>query len=215
MGRKRRIVAVFTFSDKVLQFIGDVQALIESLTTAPGNTKVTIPPATLTLVTGHIGDLVAAQATAESREDGTAADRDIAWDILETDVRDLVFIVQAAANLAADETEAIAIIQACGLRVKNKGVFVKADIEVRVDADVQGLVHLISKAADRKFRAAYEWQYSANNVAFSPLKITTKSRTTWLSGLQPGNKVYVRKRVIIGDMPGPPNWSQVVSVYII
>jgi hypothetical protein len=215
MTLKKRLIAVFPISTKVGKFIGDLQAFIESLTTTPGNTKVTIPAGDITTINGHIGDLVAAQATAQSREDGTAADRDITLEVCKKDARDLERIVQKAADAAPDAVEALAIIQACGLRAKSRGVFVKPDIAAKMDPDVPGLVKLTSKAADPGVHASYEWQYSSNGISFATIKTVTKSRTTWISGLAAGTKAYFRKRVITVDVPGGPAWSQVVFVYII
>ena len=215
MAKKKHVVAVFTNSNSVPQFISDVNALKESLTTPPGSMHVTVPPTDITQLTTDVATLTAAQATADSGEDGTAADRDIAWDVVLTDVRSLVQIVQKAADVAADEATSIAIIQSCGLRVKSRGVFVKPDFAVKLDKVVTGLVHLISKAAPAGTRASYEWQYSANGVTFNTIKITTKSRTEWLSGLAQGTKAYFRKRVITEDVAGAPAWSQVVTIYIV
>lgn len=215
MAKKKHVVAVFTFSENVPQFLDDVNAFKQSLTTAPGNTHVTVPAADITQLTDDVADLVAAQALAASGEDGTAADRDVAWDVVITDVRGLVQIVQKAADVAATEEVAIAIVQGCGLRVKSRGVFVKPDFAAKLDKNVQGLVKLVSKAAQKGVRASYEWQHSANGVNFTTIKITTKSRTTWLSGIAPGTKAYFRKRVIIEDLAGPPVWSQIVSLYIV
>jgi hypothetical protein len=215
MTLKKRLIAVFPISTKVGKFIGDLQAFIESLTTTPGNTKVTIPAGDITTINGHIGDLVSAQATAQSREDGTAADRDIALEVCKKDARDLERIVQAAADAAPDAVEALAIIQACGLRARSRGVLLKPDLAAKMDPNVSGLVKLSSKAADQGVRASYEWQYSANGVSFTTIKTTTVSRTTWISGLAPGTKAYFRKRVITADIPGGPAWSQVVFVWIV
>src|ERR1051325_2576280 len=177
MAKKKHVVAVFTINDNVPQFENDVNTLKEALTTPPGNTRVTIAPAVITQLETDMAALQQAQADLENGKI-TAADRDIALDVVKTEVRGLVATVQTAADNAPDEQTSIAVIQDCGLRAKSRGAFVKLDIEVKNDGTSSGVIHFISKAARAGVKAAYEWQYSLNGINFPPVKIWPASRTT-------------------------------------
>ncbi len=214
MARKKHVTAVFTVSDSVPQFMDDANALKTALTTAPGNTYVTIPPADITQFETDMTTLTAKQGLAEKGTEGAAGERDQAMDVVENTIRDWVRLVQNAADDAADEETAITIVQACGCRVKVRGVFVRPDFTVKLDKNIQGLVRLRSKAGPKNKPAIYEWQYSPNGVSFTTIKTTHKSYYAWLSGLAPGAKAFFRKRVSISDEPGEPAWSPVISIYI-
>lgn len=214
MTLKKQVQAIFKFSRSVAQFISDVRAFIESLTTTPGNTYVTIPPATITTIDGHIDALEQDEATAQSGEDGTAATRDLSWNVVRRDVRGLVRTVQDVVDGAPDETTAVAIVQACGLQTRQTTPRTKPDFAVTNDKNVSGLLHLVSKAAPRTVKASYEWQSSPNGVTFTTIKITIQSRTTWASGATPGTKMYFRKRIITNKDIGTPSWSQTVNIII-
>src|SRR5687768_10078472 len=118
MSTEKHIVAVFTISESVPEFIDDANAFKQSLNSAPGNTYVTIPPADFTQFGVDMTALVDAQATAGSGEEGTAAARDLKLKPVKVWVRKWVRTVQDAADEAVDEATSIAIIQGCGLQVK-------------------------------------------------------------------------------------------------
>src|SRR5690606_17955462 len=114
----------------------------------------------ITALEGDVSALLVAQAKANSGEDGTAAARDTAWDTVITGVRQLVRVVENAADLATSEPEAVAIIQGCGLTVRGKTSSVKPEIDAKSDLHVSGKIHLTSKAAPAGITASYEWQMS-------------------------------------------------------
>lgn len=215
MSTRKHIIAIFTYSKSVPVFMNDVNTFKQALTSAPGNTFVTIPPATITDLETHLTTLTDAEAEVNLGRDGAAAIRDIAWDVVKNDVRDLVRIVQQAADNAVDEATSTAIILACGLKKRKAGNFVKPDFSVKNDRVVSGMVRLASKAAARGVKAAYEWQSSPNGVTFTTFAIGTKSRITYLPGVLAGTKMYFRKRVITNKDEGPASWSQIVIIFII
>lgn len=214
MAIRKRILAIFTYSKVVMQFIGDANAFITALTTAPGNTFVTIPPATITTVQGHIATLTADEATAAGGGEGTADIRDQSLEVVITDIRGLQATVQLAADGAASEAEAVTLVHSCGLKTRKVSARVKPDFAVKNDREFSGLLHLVSKAANRGTVASYEWQSSPNGINFTQIKITTQSRTTWLTGLAPGTKVFLRKRVITNKDVAPATWSQTVVIIV-
>src|SRR5688572_24368209 len=103
MSIKKRLIAVFVISRKVAVFIDDLTALMAKLTTAPGNTFITLAPAIVTAINGRLANLVTAQATAATRAQGTAAARDVVLVTCINDVNMLKAEVQLAADDAADD----------------------------------------------------------------------------------------------------------------
>lgn len=216
MALRRHIVAIFKFSKSVPVFMVDVQAFKIALTTAPGNTHVTIPPATITELETHLATLSSDEAKSATKGIGLAVTRDLSWDVVIKDVRDLVRIVQQVMDNAPDEQHAIAIAHACGLKTKAKGIHVKSDLTVSNDAGGAGLLRLVSRAAGKNINAAYEWQSSFNGVAFTTFKITIESSTLWTSNAAPGTKMYFRRRIIVSEKKGGMlSWSQIVFVIVI
>src|ERR1051325_3051034 len=114
MAKKKRVVAVFTINNSVPLFENDVNTLKEALTTPPGNTRVTIAPAVITQLETDMAALQQAQADLENGKI-TAADRDIAVDVVKAEVRGLVATVQTAADngkiTAADRDIALDVVK--------------------------------------------------------------------------------------------------------
>ena len=177
---------------KIVQLIGDNPGYFAT------------PSPALATVTTHINDLQTAQTLAETRVAGSAAARDLAYDVVQDDLHGLLNYVQTIADNAADEPTAIAIINASGFDLKNKGVRVKPDLKAE-NGDVSGSVKLTAKSEDK--RAAYQWQMSPDNTNWSDLEPTLQAKT-FVDGLTPGNKVNFRYRAVVKS--GPTSWSNSV-----
>lgn len=214
MADKPHVIVVFTFSKSVPVFVSDVNALKDAVTTAPGNTRVTIAAGDITQLGTDLTALETAQAKVDNRM-GNAADRNLAWETVKVDVRAIVLAIQAVADEAPDEETAIAIAVDCGCRAKVQGVFVKPIIDAKNDKTVSGLIHLSSVAPDESSRFALEWQMSNNNTAFTTVKTTTETRTTYQTTVAVGTKLYFRRRFILPEAKGgTQGWSQVVFVVV-
>jgi hypothetical protein len=74
---------------------------------------------------------------------------------------------------------------------------------------VSGTVNLIAKAAARS--AAYEWQYSIDQKAWTTLPLTLQAKTG-VSGLTAGTTYYFRVQPVVRS--GAENWSQQVSLLV-
>lgn len=201
-------MAVFLISKlrKLGSFIAKVQNIVLEITNH--STIFVTPAPPLATVTGDIAALEAAESLALTRAHGTAAARNLKYDVVVNDIRALQRYVQDLADMADSEAEAIAVIQASGFNLKVNGVHVKPDLEVK-NGTVSGTVKLIAKAAAN--RASYNWQQSTNNQAtWTDLPPTLQAKTT-VSGLTVGARVFFRFRPVIKG--GAGNWSQ--SVWII
>ena len=214
MAFKKRIIAVFTVSRKVAVFIQDMQALMLALTTAPGNTYLTLAPALVTAINARIATLVAGEAEAAKRTEGAAATRDIALAAVVNDASMLKAEVQLAANAGADVDVAKQIIQGCGMKVKTTSPRTKPDFTVTNVANTQGMLRFSSKAADKGKVASYVFQTSNNGINFTTVVVSTKSAVNWVSGAAPGTKLYCRKQVITNKDTGVPPYSQTVIVLV-
>lgn len=215
MSKKKHILAIFEFAPSIPKLIADVKALKVKVTTAPGNTRILLDPAKVNAWQGHIDDLDAAEALVKQKGEGYAADRDLALETVKTDTRLVVANVQAAADLAPDEVTAKAIIEDCGCRVRRVAVRAKPEVDAKNVKGESGTLLLISKAVKPKFRPSYEWQKSLDGTNFATFKTTPYARIKWVSGLEPGTKVWVRKRVITNKDVGDPTWSTAVSVIVL
>ena len=210
MGKKKHVVAIFKFSPSIPQFMLDALSFKNKLTTPPGNTRVTVDPLAITNFGNHLDALKDAETNVKPGGNIPAADRDEALEVVKTDVRGFVALVQLAANAAPDELTSVGIVEDCGLHVRKVTARAKPDIEAKPDKKQSGLITLISKAADKKLAASYEWQSSADGINFTQVKVTTRSRYKWVSGLAAGTKVYLRKRVITNKDVTDPSWSQII-----
>ncbi len=214
MAYKKRIIAVFAISRKVSQFISDMQELMLKLTTAPGNTYITLAAGVVTAINGRIATLVADEAAAGTRAEGTAATRNISLAAVVNDANMLKAEVQLAADSAANEEAARQIVQGCGMRVRTANPRTKPDFAVTNVANTQGMLRFASKAADRGVVASYIFQTSNNGINFTTAVVSTRSSVNWVSGALPGTKIYCRKQVITNKDTGVPPYSQVVLVLV-
>jgi hypothetical protein len=204
---KRRPVAVFLISKfrKIGDFIIEMKAIVHNILTDPNGYFTTPVPAT-TVVDGDITELEKAQTLAKTRAAGTAAARDLKYDIVIGDKNKWLFYVQGLADASADEATAISIIQASGFNVRVNGKITKAPLAAK-NGPVTGEVKLIAKAEAN--RASYQWAKSSDNgVTWEELEPTLQAKTL-VTGLTPGKSMAFRYRAVIKT--GPLNWSDAVT----
>ncbi len=214
MPKRRRIQAVFAISKSIPQFMADGAALKTALTKARATKYVTIAPAYITALENNLAQLAVKQAIVAKRKQGSRAVRDIVLSDVIRKVRHLVRIVQQAMDEAADITEAVAIAQSCGIKVRKPRVLTIPDTEVRKDEKHEGLVHLISKAKHKRDNARYIWEVSSNKRTFTRIKVTHKSRTTWQTDVAPGTKLFFRKGIISRRTKEELVWSQTIAFVV-
>jgi len=205
---KKRPIAVFLA--KNFRRIGDYILKAKAIVLDLGNNLVFFPTPTPPLpgVTTDIGKLETAQTLADTRVVGSAAARDIRYNITNTEIHGLLNYVQTQADNAIDETTAIAIINASGFSLKVNGVHVKPPLAVK-QAAATGSVILTAKSAGN--RASYDWQMSTDGTTWTDLESTLQAKTT-VSGLTVDVRTYFRFRAILPD--GTGSWSALVSIVV-
>jgi hypothetical protein len=167
------------------------------------------PSPTLASVTTHVDDLEAAESVAQTHVTGSAAARDLKYDIVLDDLHGLQGYVQKVADNSADEPTAIAIINASGFGLKVRGIRVKPDLKLEY-GDVSGTVKLIAKSAGA--RSSYQWQTSADGLAWTDLPPSLQAKTS-VTRLSPGTRISFRYKAITKD--GPGDWSNSVSIIVL
>lgn len=191
---------------KINDFIAKMRGI--SLNMANNVAVFATPSPSLATFNTNIDDLEDAEAATETRLRGSVQARDQAYDLVLDNVHNLLNYVQNLADNAADVDDALEIIALSGFDLKNQGVRVKSDFEVR-NAALSGSVELIAKAVS--YRAAYEWQMSTNSTTWNPLPTTLQAKTT-VSGLTKGATVYFQYRPVVKE--GEGNWSQIVAISV-
>ena len=205
---KKRPLAVFLIRNfrRIGVFILKAKAIVLDITNSPGFFGTPDPP--LATVTLDIGALESAETTAETRVVGSAAARNLKYDVVLTDIHGLENYVQNQADNAVDEATAIAIINASGFSLKVNGVHVKPPLAVK-NSPVSGEVILTGKSAGK--RASYDWQMSTNGTTWTDLSSTLQAKTK-ASGLTLDVRTYFRFRAILPG--GTASWSASVSIVV-
>jgi hypothetical protein len=155
-----------------------------------------------------VDDLEKAEAKAKTHVTGSAAARDLEYDVVLKDVHGWQGYVQGLADNAVDEATAIAIINASGFDLKNRGVRVKPPLSVKqlVNTDV---LMLTAKSAGK--RASYQWGQSADGITWTDLPVTLQAKTT-VSGIASGTKLFFRVRAVLKS--GTTTWRATVSIIV-
>ncbi|MEP7169705.1 MAG: hypothetical protein ABI855_10080 [Bacteroidota bacterium] len=205
----KRPLAVLSL--KKINRIGDfmlfVRTLLLNILNHPLFFVTPVPvPAT---VTTDVDKLDEAQTIAKTRVTGSASARDLKYDIVLTEVYGLQSYVQGLADIAPDEATAIAIINASGFGLKNRGVRVKPPLAAR-QGSIGGSIDLIAKSAGK--RVSYEWQSSSDTITWTDLPVTLQAKTK-VTGLTSGTRIYFRFRAILKD--GVTSWSAFVSIIVL
>jgi hypothetical protein len=165
------------------------------------------PSPTLALLTTNIGKLEAAEALAKTRAPGAVSARDIVYDLLLTNQRNILIYVQQQADLGATELVSINIIQSAGLDVQLNGKHVKPPIAAKSG---NNQVKLIAKAVE--FAGSYNWDISSDlGKTWTNITTTTQASYT-VKGLTTGDILQFRVRAILPAGPNP--WSIAVSAVV-
>ena len=205
----KRPIAVFLINKT--RRIGDFIIKVRGILTSIGDNApiFSTPVPTIASVNVHLDELDAAEAKAQTRARGTAAARNLQYELVLQDVRDLMSYVQKLADSSADESTAIAIIQSSGFSLKVNGVYIKPPLEAK-NGNVSGTILL--RAALGGKRGSHEWQISLNNQNWTGLPPTTKA-STQVDNLTRLSVQHFRHRLITNR--GPEEWSQSVSVVVL
>jgi len=200
-----RVVATISLPTK----IGDkITKFGEFVLLCTANPNVTFTTAFLNVVSGHITDLIDAEAAAKTRGAGLVSTRNGKLAIVMNDIYSMQMTVQAKVN-TVDAVTGITTVTSTGFKVKQHGIRVKPDLEVRNIKGQAGNLLLIAKAAGK--RASYQWQVSSNGINWTDLNPSLQAKTTY-TGQTSGAKLYFRKRAVIKT--GPTSWSQVFVIIV-
>ena len=202
MTKRKHVNAIFTYDPNVSQFLSDAGTFYNIISTAPGNTWVTIPPASITAAQANITAARTAENNVGTGARGLADARDLAVGLVITDVRNFVGIVQTAANNAVDVATATTIVTECGLHTRKQTSKTKAGFTVGFDTSSAGLLSISFKAAAKGLRACYEIQESLDGINWLTVKTSTDARYTYAHGKPTGTKLYYRGRVILSELNG-------------
>ena len=180
------------------------QSIATSLTNNPSFPTPNPPIATLL---ADIQALSAAEAAVLSRTKGAVETRDAKLAIVRADLDSLKAYVQGVAGVAGLANASV-VIASAGMTARKVTLHDKAALEAR-DGSVSGTVNLVAKAVARS--AAYEWQYSIDQKAWTTLPVTLQAKTG-VSGLTPATTYYFRVQPV--TRTGTENWSQVVALIV-
>jgi hypothetical protein len=202
MKKRKHVSAIFVYNENVSQFLTDALAFIIALSTAPGNTVVTIAATAITAARNHITTAQNAETNVASHTIGTADARDVAVNQVVTDVQNFVAIVQTAANNATDVATATTIVTECGLVTRKPASKSKPSFAAKNDSKVSGLFDFIYKAAGKGVHACFETQESIDNINWVTIKTSPDSRYSFAHGKPVGTKVWLRGRMILSEKKG-------------
>ena len=196
-------MVAFNCEEAMGKFITQAEAIVLQMS---GSAYFATPPIPYLTVSGHIDDLAAAQAVVKKRATGTAAARNIVYNIVKKDLQEYQIYVQSLADKAAESTDAIAIIKASGFSLKATGIRIKPPLRAK-QGTATGEVKLFGTAPGT--RSKYNWQISVNEGAsYSDLPSTLIAKTT-VSGLSSVKSLF-RFRTLSKD--GLSEWSVAVSI---
>lgn len=190
---------------KISTYIEFMQAVVLNITDHP-IIFVTPSPA-LAGVTTRLNALETAQTLAQTRVQGSAAARDVAYNTSLDDMLGLKAYVQTLADNSISEDVAISVIEASGFGLKNHGVRVKPPLAATQFNDSS--VKLVAKSAGSK--ATYEWRQSINGTDWTLLPVTLIAKAI-VSGLNPGTRYYFQVRSLTRDGFSP--WSSFVTIIL-
>jgi hypothetical protein len=202
MKKPKHTNAIFNFDTNVSKMLNDASAFYIAISTAPGNTYVSILPATIAAAKSRVTTALAAETTAATHATGTVQARDLAVKAVITDIQNFEAIVQTAVNNAPDELTAIAIVHECGLHTRKIAITTKGDFDVENDKTTNGVVDVIFKAADRGVHACYELQVSDDGINYVTVKVSPDSRYKYTHGKPAGTKLWFRGRISLSDTKG-------------
>jgi len=216
MNKRKHVAAIFPFTENVSQLLTNVKAFYTTVSTAPGNTHVTIAATTMGTAQTNLTKALSAEAAVKTRTIGTSSARDAILATVITDVRSFVLLVQASANLAPDEVTATQIVTECGLKTRADAVRVKKDFEVRNDDNEAGVIDFIFKAAGQGIRATYEVQESTDGITFTTVKTSPTSSSKYTHGKAAGTRMIYRGRLVLSEKNGNEQaWIVAPAIYVL
>jgi hypothetical protein len=207
-GKMHRPIAALDAPDAIGDFIVKARKIIEDMTNNEGG-YFTNPVPALSIVTTDINLLETAEDTAKTHVAGSAAARDLKYDVVLRDLHGLQMYVQHLADTAEDVDTAIAIINSSGFDLKSHGVHTKDELKA-TNGKISGTVILTAKAV--KGAGAYEWQIFTD-VEFGWIVLpATVEANTKVKNLTPGITASFRCRAV--KKTGATDWTQIVSVIV-
>jgi hypothetical protein len=202
MKKPQHTNAIFIYNENVTQMLSDALAFYIAISTAPGNTWVTIAAATIAAAKGRITTAQTAETNTKTRAIGTADARNIAVKAVDTDVQNFVAIVQTAVNNAPDAVTAATIVHECGLHTREITILTKGDFKITNDGTTSGVVDIVFKAAHKGYHACYELQESTDGITFITVKVSPDSRYKYTHGKAIGTKLWFRGRISLSEKRG-------------
>jgi hypothetical protein len=199
-----KISVVLSLPPLTLPLIARMNEIVGAMSTNVAIFK--SPPLALSVVQGHVADLVTAQTAADSHAKGTAAARDAKRKLVVADAMQLHAYVQQLANASPEQAESIA--HAAAMRLRSPKASHKSDLAVK--HVVSGSVRVLAKGL--KGARAHEWQYSADGGKTWTAVPSSLAGHTTITGLQPATTVSFRHRYI--TKAGAGDWSQPVTAVV-
>jgi hypothetical protein len=168
--------------------------------------------ALLATLTTQIAALIAEQGQVKSRIVGAKGARDAKRNLIALTLESLRVQVQTLCD--ATPTQAMAIIQAAGMKAANVGRHAKAVLAATLGAQ-PGVVSLVANAAllsaSTKSKS-YNWMYSLDGKTWIAAPSTPHANTT-ITGLTSLASYSFRVNVSVGSA-GPGEWSQAVTIVV-
>ncbi|MHB8259878.1 MAG: hypothetical protein ACYDCN_02825 [Bacteroidia bacterium] len=202
MKKRKHVNAIFWYAVNVSQFLNDAWAFFSKLTTAPGNTHVTVSPTLLAAMQGRITAARTAEANTTTRARGTANTRNTAVDLVIADVQTMEALVQTPVNAATDVLTAETIVTDCGLHTRKKTVKTKPDISVANDTSTNQEIDVAFKAAPNGIKCSYQLDISLDGIIFTLGKVSPDSRYKYVHTHPVGTKLWTRGRLNFSEKKG-------------
>ena len=202
MSRRGNIVVILKLTKPVSALVERARLIIAGIGGHPAYFPK--PPLPLTVATGHVDALVAAQIAFQNHT-GSRADRDTARQVVTLDLSTFRAYVQGSA--IADEANAEVIVTAAAMFLRRAGSRFKDTLTIK--HLTSGSLKLVAKAV--LGARSYEWQKSEDGVAFTSLPATAQASTV-VDGLTPGKRYWFRWRALLRT--GYQDWSPAVSAIV-
>jgi hypothetical protein len=199
-----RSIATLKLPRRVGALIPYAQNMVTAMT---GNPSFPSPVPPLTVVTGAINALQAAEAAALSRLKGAVTARNDRKAALITLLQQLRGYIQTTAD--ANPENSANIIESAGIPVKKLAMH-KQRVFAATPGVVPGTVKLVTPSAGP--RSSYDWSYSADGGKTWVEVPSTVQAKTIVTGLSTGAAVQFRYRAV--TKKGQGDWSQPVSLTV-
>ncbi|MFO0755343.1 MAG: hypothetical protein U0359_02555 [Byssovorax sp.] len=198
-------VAVLMYPKQTHAFITFAHAVHNAMAQ---NLKLPKPTPDLATVAADIAALEDAENKAATKAKGTIAVRNAKQKKVVFDLQHLRDYVQSVAETQSSPADAVAVIESAFMTVRKPPVRSKPPIEARNNG-AAGSVILIAKALAPA--TTYFWEHSQDQITWTSLPPTMKSRTT-ASGLASAHTYAFRFKALTPK--GPIDYSQVVSLLV-